>query len=501
MMPRAGTRLLLGALFCSLSACAGCNRDKSKPASAFIVAELPQGARATTLAFDGKIELVGYLMHTRGPMRPGRPFKLSLYWRAVEKPPPGFRLTTKLLDMTSQPVATLDESGPLRESSAGAPKLPPESWELGKIYVDELDFVVPPDLQTPRLQLVVGLQKGDERLKVSAGRTADPTSGLVVAVPTGFRPRARPAPIPTLRVDRLDPSQKIKIDGKLDEPAWTEATAGTLVDVATGQPNHRFPVNGSFRLLFGKEGFYVGFEVRDTDIVGGFKNGQKDAHLWTKDAVELMIDPDGDGDNRDYYEIQVNPQNLVFDTAYDDYNTPQNPPDGPFGHEEWASGVKSAVTLQGTLDKSDDVDQGYTVEALVPWKAFTKAKHSPPEIGDAWRMNFYAMQDGGGVSWSAILGQGNFHKASRFGRVLWAEKGFSAPEPEQAASPAPSGESPPEPNAAAQPSAPAEPPARANASPKTANSAAAPIAPAPAPKGDSMAAPSPARARVPLGSK
>ena len=34
------------------------------------------------------------------------------------------------------------------------------------------------------------------------------------------------------------------------------------------------------------------------------------------------------------------------------------------------------------------------------------------------------MQDNGGVSWSPILGQGNFHKASRFGKVLWAEKGW-----------------------------------------------------------------------------
>jgi hypothetical protein len=32
-------------------------------------------------------------------------------------------------------------------------------------------------------------------------------------------------------------------------------------------------------------------------------------------------------------------------------------------------------------------------------------------------MNFYAMQNNGGVAWSPILGQGNFHKAARFGRV------------------------------------------------------------------------------------
>ena len=35
-------------------------------------------------------------------------------------------------------------------------------------------------------------------------------------------------------------------------------------------------------------------------------------------------------------------------------------------------------------------------------------------------MNFYAMKNNSGVAWSPILGQGNFHKASRFGRVTWA---------------------------------------------------------------------------------
>jgi hypothetical protein len=34
-------------------------------------------------------------------------------------------------------------------------------------------------------------------------------------------------------------------------------------------------------------------------------------------------------------------------------------------------------------------------------------------------MNFYAMKNNGGVAWSPILGQGNFHRASRFGVVHW----------------------------------------------------------------------------------
>jgi hypothetical protein len=30
------------------------------------------------------------------------------------------------------------------------------------------------------------------------------------------------------------------------------------------------------------------------------------------------------------------------------------------------------------------------------------------------------MKNNGGTAWSPILGQGNFHRASRFGRVRWA---------------------------------------------------------------------------------
>jgi hypothetical protein len=78
--------------------------------------------------------------------------------------------------------------------------------------------------------------------------------------------------------------------------------------------------------------------------------------------------------------------------------------------------------VQGTLDKDDDEDQGYVVEARIPWSSFDKAKAAPPKPGDAWRLNLYAMQGNSGVGWSPILGQGNFHKASRIGRIRWVDE-------------------------------------------------------------------------------
>ncbi len=207
------------------------------------------------------------------------------------------------------------------------------------------------------------------------------------------------------------------IDGAMTEPAWANAARiDTFVDPTTGEPQRR-RLAASARLFWDDEALYVIVSVADDDVRGGFPSDAVDPHLWERDTIEIMLDPDGDGDNRDYYEIQIGPQNLVFDSQFDGYNSPRGSPDGPFGHEEWKAGLTSAVRIDGTIDDASDEDKGYTVEAKLPWKSFGKAKHAPPRPGDTWRANLYAMENNGGVAWSPILGQGNFHRASRFGRL------------------------------------------------------------------------------------
>lgn len=229
-------------------------------------------------------------------------------------------------------------------------------------------------------------------------------------------------------VMRLPAGTAIKIDGRLDDGPWQRAPlCGPFVDVGSGRQNPALPVQGNARLLWDDQFLYVGFEVRDQKVRGGFPADARDPHLWERDTVEIMIDPDGDGDNKDYYEIQVNPQNLVFDTQYDDYNAPNGNGKGPFGHEEWSAGLTSAVEVHGSLDDDSDVDEGYTVELKLPWASLAKAKSSPPPSGARWRMNLYAMQNNGGVAWSPILGMGNFHRASRFGVVHWLSEAPAAP--------------------------------------------------------------------------
>ncbi|MGC4090942.1 MAG: sugar-binding protein [Polyangiaceae bacterium] len=439
---RAASGALVIALGLPLVACE--HSEPPKETKLFVDA-LPKDARGLDVDFDGQLKLVGYKLNTKGPLRPGRNASVTLYWRADKKLEPGLRLASRLTDGAGETVATLDDGSPLRAQRDGRLLHGPETWEPGKLYIDELSFNVPKEVSSTKVQLVASVAKAEQRLRVAHGPMLDSTSALVLAAGTGFRPRVVVTPPPSLRVDRLDPKEKIKLDGKLDEAAWQGAPGGSFVDTATGKPSAQFPISGSFRLLWSKEGFYVGAELKEKDIVGSFKPDQKDPPLWLKDSLELIVDPDGDGDNIDYYEILIGPQNLVYDTHYDTLNEPHKDPDGPFGHEAWTAGVKSAVVVQGTIDKKEDQDEGYVIEALIPWKAF-KAKTLPPAVGDTWRINVYALRDARGVGWSPILGKGTLHQASRFGRVLWAEKGYVEP-----ASPAPAGSAEP-PKPAADPS-------------------------------------------------
>ncbi|HEX3595271.1 MAG TPA: carbohydrate-binding family 9-like protein [Polyangiaceae bacterium] len=418
--------------------------DQTEALKAYILDKEPADVGTKIgINYDNKITLVGSKVEPAGTVHLGDRVKVTMYWKVdKEIGEAGWKLFTHVIDGSGERILNIDNVGPLRHGNGKTQALPPSSWKAGKVYVDEQEFAVPKKVKTATIQLTTGIWHGEERLPIVAGPHEHDNRGIAATIHVQNGGGGEPPPstrVPELRVDKLDKGTKINVDGKLDEEAWkTAPSTGAFVDVRSGHASATSPVQGTAKLLWDDTSLYVGFDVKDKDIEGGFKKDEKDPHLWTKDTVEIMVDPDGDGDNKDYYEIQINPQNLVFDSQFDSYNTPKKEPDGPFGHQEWTAKLKSAVTLNGTIDKADDADEGYVVEAAIPWKSFSKAEKTPPEPGQTWRINLYAMENNGGVSWSPILGQGNFHRASRFGRVLFATKGWTAPAP----SAAPSGSAP-----------------------------------------------------------
>jgi hypothetical protein len=199
-----------------------------------------------------------------------------------------------------------------------------------------------------------------------------------------------------------------RLDGSLIDPVWGSAnTTRAFVETRKGG---RAPIQASAKLLWDRRYLYVGVDVDDALLRAS--HTERDDHLWEQDCVELMIDPDGDGKN--YFEIQVSPRGVVFDTRYDARRVPQ-----PFGHTDWDSQVRIGVSARGNLDDKA-ADAGYAVEMAIPWQAFSLDGKplEAPAIGDQWRANLYVMDLGDdrqqAAAWSP-LGIGDFHVPSRFG--------------------------------------------------------------------------------------
>lgn len=222
--------------------------------------------------------------------------------------------------------------------------------------------------------------------------------------------------VPTVRAPRV--TGAMRWDGRLDEPAWATARRiGGFVQPGTGEPEPASKVNGDARVAWSDAGLMVAFEVRDRAAESPFPATQQDAHVWERaSGVEVMLQPGDFGDNREYFEVQVGVNGARWTTRFDDYNQPvARDAAGAmrFGHEDWEPAMAC-----GTARTAD----GYVVEMLLPWSALTTARvTAAPRAGEAWRMNLYTFRDGqrDALAWSPLLNQGNFHRAARFGRVVF----------------------------------------------------------------------------------
>lgn len=430
--------LALGLATVLSTACVGGSKgisaeDKDRLKAYILDAPPADIAHKLDVNFENKVHLIGYKFDPE-TAKPGAETKLTYYWRCDDTLEEGWLLFTHTKDDGSGKMGNLDYVGPLRDQRNGSHQLlGPERWEKGKVYVDEQTYKVPDDVTGSTVSIMVGIWKGDARLRIISGPNDGDNSAIVGKVNTGLtgnEEHTQNAPgandVPSLKATKLAKNGAIKIDGKLDEPEWGGAgSTGPFVDVGTGKANPALPVQATAKVAWDDDNLYVSYVVTEGDFYTGFTNAkaQKDdftaagqPKLWTKDTVEMMLEPDAQGTNTNYFEMQINPQNKVFKSQFDTLQMPNGGANGPFGHEDWDPKLKSAVSIQ---KGADGKPTGYTVEAAIPWAGYTKA--AKPKSGDVWRLNFYGMKNNGGVAWSPILGQGNFHKASRFGKVTWSD--------------------------------------------------------------------------------
>jgi len=216
-------------------------------------------------------------------------------------------------------------------------------------------------------------------------------------------------------------NQIITIDGKLDE--WND------IPVTSGFTNHvtgeKGTVHAFAQMVWDNQNLYIAFTVTDLDITATCLT--KDANVFlSDDLVEMFFDFDGSGTN--YLELGVSATGVNYDSNI-------ICPGADCGL--WNSdstwdiiGLQSKTIIHGTINNSQDNDNGYTVEIKIPLSSLLSmngGNYSQIKEGCVWKGNLFTINHNTDarirsnknyLSWST-LGTFNFHQPLKFANFIF----------------------------------------------------------------------------------
>ncbi|MGH9872976.1 MAG: DUF5916 domain-containing protein [Pyrinomonadaceae bacterium] len=168
----------------------------------------------------------------------------------------------------------------------------------------------------------------------------------------------------TLRIRALHVSEPIKIDGTLDETAWSQAEA--ITDFRQQEPNEGTPATEKteVRLLFDQKTLYIGIHAFDSEPAHiNARELVRDATFANDDKIEILLDTYHD--RRNAYRFAVNPLGTQQDALITD--------EGRDVNLSWDASWVSAGRIDGS---------GWSVEIALPLTTLRFIEGSP-----AWGLN------------------------------------------------------------------------------------------------------------------
>jgi len=209
---------------------------------------------------------------------------------------------------------------------------------------------------------------------------------------------------------------KIIIDGDIGKPIWQQANwSKRFVDMVTGDMGM---YNTQSAILWNDTHLYFAFKAEEPFLEA--KLTKRDSIIFLENDLEIFIDG---GDC--YYELEVNAANTIYEVFFiwkdaykkgGKFDTPQfdvhQKEAYTFGGDfdrvgasfwkgthprgiRWAftnydmEGLRTAVSLDGTLNDNSDIDTGWSLEVEIPWKSLevlANGRSIPPSDGDVWTM-------------------------------------------------------------------------------------------------------------------
>ena len=224
-------------------------------------------------------------------------------------------------------------------------------------------------------------------------------------------------------------SEPIQIDGRLEENAWQHAPhSPRYIDIISGKPAIH---DTRAAIVWDDANVYIAVRAEEPFVHAKFTTNN--SPIYYDNDIEIFIA------GRDaYYEFEVNGFNttyeafFIWEEAYEPFSHlpglerarlksfngvgfTTHPRGRRLGSFEWTfPGKRNAVFIDGTVNKDDDRDRGWSLEVAFPWKgmellAKSDGRQLPPKDGDEWRMDFSRFnqykeappgKDSGGWVWS-----------------------------------------------------------------------------------------------------
>lgn len=208
-------------------------------------------------------------------------------------------------------------------------------------------------------------------------------------------------------------NEPIRIDARLDEPAWEKAQE--LTGFSVHWDKKPTTTVTSARLLWDEKYFYFAADMEDYDLYADIT--ERNGMTWLNDVFEIFLKPSAS--KSPYYEFQVNAANTPLELFL--------PSRGAGGYMRFAKqtkiGLESAVRLRGTLNKVEDKDGGWIVEGRIPWSGF-KATGGRPAPGAKWkfalcRYDYSWTLEQPELTSSAPLTKPDFHRYEDYGELTF----------------------------------------------------------------------------------
>lgn len=189
----------------------------------------------------------------------------------------------------------------------------------------------------------------------------------------------------------------IRIDGKLDDPAWQSARwTDSFVDIeGDAKPRPRFRTRA--KMLWDDDRFYIAAELEEPHVWATLT--RHDSVIFHDNDFEVFLNPTGD--TLKYFEFEINALNTGWDLFL-----PKPYRKGGKADNGWEiPGLLTAVAIDGALNDPRGRDRGWTVEIAIPWTAFLdRSGKGRPKPGDEWRVNFSR------VEWQTDIVEGKYIK-------------------------------------------------------------------------------------------